>query len=65
MTAPENTEVKPVAWKAAQAAQRLSVPYRTLMNLIHDGRLGAVRAGRYYLVPETEIQKFLGTARSA
>lgn len=56
--------VPAAAWRTEQAARRLNIPYRTLMNLIHDGRLAAVQAGRYYLVPEAAIQKFLRGAES-
>lgn len=57
--------VQPAAWRTNQAAARLNIPYRTLMDLIHDGRLEVVRAGRYYLVPEQSIQTFLAGAQAA
>ena len=56
--------VTPAAWRTQRAAERLDIPYRTLIRLINDGRLRAVPAGRYYLVPEAEIQRFLGTAQA-
>jgi excisionase family DNA binding protein len=58
-------EDAPAAWQAQQAAKRLSIPYRTVMRLIHNGQLRAIRAGRYYLVPEEAIKEFLGTAQVA
>lgn len=58
-------DVPPAAWRTEQAAKRLNIPYRTLMRMIHDGRLRAVPAGRYYLIPETEIQAFLNGAQVA
>lgn len=57
--------VEQAAWTTYQAAKRLGLPYRTLMSLIHDGRLAYVRVGRYYVVPETAIQDFLATAQVA
>lgn len=60
-----DADVQPVAWRTNQAAARLNIPYRTLMDLIHDGRLDVVRAGRYYLVPEQSIQAFLAAAQAA
>lgn len=60
----ETPSVTPAAWQTKQAAQRLNIPYRTLMRLIHDGHLRTVPAGRYYLVPEAAIQAFLGTAQT-
>lgn len=61
----EDAPVAPAAWRTQQAAKRLNIPYRTLMNLIHAGRLRTVPAGRYYLVPEAAIQEFLDGARTA
>lgn len=64
-TEPESAAtVTPAAWRTEQAAERLNIPYRTLMRMIHDGRLRTVPAGRYYLVPETEIQRFLGNTQT-
>jgi excisionase family DNA binding protein len=58
-------DVPAAAWRTEQAAKRLNIPYRTLMRMIHDGRLRAVPAGRYYLVPEMEIQAFLNGTQAA
>lgn len=59
-TAQDTAPVQPDAWQAKQAAIRLNIPYRTVMRLISKGELETVKAGRYYLVPEWAIQKFLG-----
>lgn len=47
------------AYQARHAAERLDVPYRTVMDLIHTGQLGYIKVGRYYLVPAAEVARFL------
>lgn len=48
-----------LAYRAQEAAELLGIPYRTLLDLIHRGELGHRRAGRYYLVPRAEIERYL------
>ncbi|WP_158634278.1 excisionase family DNA-binding protein [Amycolatopsis sp. WAC 04197] len=47
------------AWTPREAALQLGIPYETVLRLIHDGKLAAVTAGRYYLVPDAAIDRFL------
>jgi excisionase family DNA binding protein len=47
------------SWQASEVAISLGVPYRTVLDLIHAGKLGHIRAGRYYLVPDVELQRYL------
>jgi excisionase family DNA binding protein len=42
-----------------QAAQILGVHPHTVKALIDEGRLYAVRAGRRYLIPVVELDRFL------
>ncbi|OLE27956.1 MAG: hypothetical protein AUG44_08690 [Actinobacteria bacterium 13_1_20CM_3_71_11] len=51
------------AYRTREAAKLLGIPYRTVMTLINNGQLGAVRASRYYLVPAEEIDRFLAPAK--
>ncbi|WP_116051795.1 helix-turn-helix domain-containing protein [Amycolatopsis palatopharyngis] len=51
-----------LSYRAQEAADLLGIPYRTVMHLIHRGELGHRRAGRYYLVPRSEIERFLAAA---
>lgn len=64
VTQSQDSDVEPIAWQAKQAAKRLSIPYRTLMRMINNGEIETVRAGRYYLVPEWVIQRFLGSTQT-
>ncbi|MEV0699503.1 excisionase family DNA-binding protein [Saccharopolyspora sp. NPDC050389] len=47
------------AWTPKEVAQQLGIPYETVLDLIHANRLRATKAGRYYLVPDFELQIFL------
>ncbi|MGW5647547.1 helix-turn-helix domain-containing protein [Saccharopolyspora sp. NPDC003762] len=49
-------------YRVETVAGLLDVPYRTVMALIHSGQLGHVMAGRYYLVPHVELQRYLAGA---
>lgn len=35
------------------------LPYRTVLNLLSDGVLGYFPAGRYYRIPDEELQRLL------
>ncbi len=50
------------ALTAYDAAEALSIPYRTLMAAIHKKQIGAVKIGRYYQVPVAEIDRLLAPA---
>lgn len=56
--------VEKLSYRARTAASMLDIPYRTLLNLIHDGEIGSRRAGRYYLVPRAEIERYIEQAIS-
>ena len=48
----------------AQAAHYLGVSYRTVLNYIHDGRIGAARLGpRNFRVPSSEVERLLEPIR--
>jgi excisionase family DNA binding protein len=53
------------AWTPKEVAEQLGVPYETVLDLIHANRIGATKAGRYYLVPDFELERFLDGARKA
>lgn len=42
-------------------ASRFDTCVKTVDRLIADGKLGTVQIGRRVLIPEEEIQRFLGT----
>ncbi|PXY27401.1 excisionase family DNA-binding protein [Prauserella muralis] len=50
------------AWRPREVAKQLGIPYDAALDLIHSGQLGHIRAGRHYVVPDTELQAFLGRA---
>lgn len=50
------------ALTAYDAAEALSIPYRTLLAAIHEGQIGAIKIGRYYQVPVAEIDRLLAPA---
>lgn len=47
------------AWKPSEVAQKIGLPYETTLTLIKSGRIGHVMAGKHYLVPDAELQRFL------
>lgn len=46
-------------WTARQAAARLGIPYTGVLALINTGQLGWVKAGKYKLVPQVEIDRWI------
>jgi excisionase family DNA binding protein len=52
------------AWTPREVSAQLGIPYETVLDLIHQGKLGAVTAGRYYLIPDFEIDRFLHMKKS-
>ncbi|MEV6639626.1 excisionase family DNA-binding protein [Amycolatopsis sp. NPDC051371] len=47
------------AWTPREVAQQLGIPYETVLDLIHQGKLNSLKAGRYYLVPDFELNRYL------
>ncbi|MFE5564857.1 excisionase family DNA-binding protein [Amycolatopsis japonica] len=47
------------AWTPREAAHQLGIPYETVLRLIHQERIHAVTAGRYYLIPDSALERFL------
>ncbi|QWF81161.1 excisionase family DNA-binding protein [Amycolatopsis sp. CA-230715] len=64
-TAPVGEQPPRDAWTPRETAERLGIPYDTVLGLIRSGQLSAQRAGRYYVVPDAEIHRYLGTKKSA
>jgi excisionase family DNA binding protein len=55
----DTDQVEKRALRAQDAAESLSIPYRTLMAAIHKNQIHAVKIGRYYQVPVAEINRLL------
>ncbi|WP_435070424.1 helix-turn-helix domain-containing protein [Amycolatopsis thermoflava] len=53
------------AYRTDEVADRLGVPYRTVMRAISRGEIGAIKLGRYYVVPRSELERLLGQAKAA
>jgi excisionase family DNA binding protein len=51
--------MEPKAVNLKQAAETIGVHPHTLKALIADGRIHVVRVGRRYLVPVSELERFL------
>lgn len=49
-------------YRVGEAAWLLGLPYRSTLDLIHAGELGARRAGKHLIVPALEITRFLAPA---
>ncbi|WP_275295187.1 excisionase family DNA-binding protein [Amycolatopsis sp. La24] len=47
------------AWTPREVATQLGIPYETVLDLIHLGKLNALKAGRYYLIPDFELDRYL------
>lgn len=58
----DTDQIEKRALKAADAAEALDIPYRTLMAAIHANQIGAIKIGRYYQVPVAEIDRLLAPA---
>lgn len=48
-----------LAYSLEETAQILGVNYYTVFRLVKRGKLRASKAIRHYLVPKTEIERFL------
>lgn len=49
--------MEPVAFGIKATAEGIGVSERTVIRMIHDGRIRAVRLGRRVLVPRSEIER--------
>ncbi len=47
------------AWTPREVATQLGIPYETVLDLIHKGSIKSLKAGRYYLVPDFELDRYL------
>lgn len=47
------------AWTPREVAAQLGIPYETVLDLIHKGSIKSLKAGRYYLVPDFELDRYL------
>lgn len=65
---PSNVPVrhpKPYFLSAVEVASALRVSRMSVYRLIHSGRLGAVRVGRTFRVPERELSLFVAAHRAS
>jgi excisionase family DNA binding protein len=53
------------AWKPREVAEKLGIPYDTVLDLIKAGQIGHIPAGKHYLVPDAELQRFLSLRKTA
>ncbi|MBP2321386.1 excisionase family DNA binding protein [Kibdelosporangium banguiense] len=53
----------PKSVNTQQASELLGIPTRSVRRLIENGQLGAVRLGRYLVIPIEEIDRLLAPAR--
>lgn len=53
------------AWRPREVADMTGIEYTRVLELIHTGRLGAVKDGRLHVVPDTEVQRFLAEAEQS
>lgn len=56
------TDLPRRAWSPREVAAQLSLPYETVLSMIHSGQLGAFKAGRYYRIPDRELERLLQTS---
>lgn len=56
---PEPEKPKNLSYRSDVAAELMNVKPRTVLWLIAHNKLHAVKAGRYWLVPDEEIRRFL------
>lgn len=47
------------AWRPREVSKLTGISYNTVLELIHSGKLGAVKAGRMFVVPDAELDRFL------
>lgn len=62
---PANQSLRRRAWKPKEVSEQLGIPYETVLDLIHAKKLRAVTAGRYYLIPDFELERFLHLAQKS
>jgi len=49
-------------WTAREISKQLGIPYGTTLDVIRRD-MAFIRAGRHYLVPVDEFERYLGAAR--
>ena len=53
------------AWRPREVADMTGIGYEVVLQLIHDGQLRAVKAGRLHVVPDAEVQRYLNELKAA
>jgi len=56
----EQENITAVAYDVEEVALLLKISYQTVMKLIKKGDIKAIRLGKQYRVPKSEIDKLLG-----
>ncbi|MGW4826256.1 excisionase family DNA-binding protein [Amycolatopsis japonica] len=54
-----NEEIRRRAWTPREVSLQLGIPYETVLDLIHKESVKALKAGRYYLIPDFELDRYL------
>ena len=44
-------------WTAKEVAEEFKMAYRTVLNMIRDGRIKAVRVGRGFRIVDEEVER--------
>lgn len=58
-----NEAVSRRAWTPREVSRQLGIPYETVLDLIHLDKLKALKAGRYYLIPDFELDRYLHSCK--
>jgi len=56
----EQENITAVAYDVEEVALLLKISYQTVMKLIKKGDIKAIRLGKQYRVPKSEIDRLLG-----
>lgn len=54
-----STDLPRRTWTSKEVAAVLGIPQASVLKLLRAGRLGHVKAGRHYLVPVEELDRYL------
>lgn len=48
-----------VSWRPREVADMTGIEYTRVLELIHTGRLRAIKDGRLHVIPDDELKRFL------
>jgi excisionase family DNA binding protein len=51
-----------LAWSVQEVGVQLGLNYDAVLKAVHEGQIHAIRLGRHYRIPDSELTRLVGAA---